>query len=160
KRERPPALANRGPRRKGQCRVSAPTASLLRLLHGLAMQREIETVALYLFGDSQADDHVDDLEDDQRHDGIVEEHDADALELVENLAGIAFDQARGATVLVDREHAGEQRADDAADRVDAEAVQRVVDAVHALEAGDAPVAEHAGGDADDHRADRADEARG
>jgi hypothetical protein len=44
--------------------------------------------------------------------------------------------------------------------MDAETVQRVVNTENALEAGDAPVAEHAGGDADHHRTDRADEARG
>ena len=59
----------------------------------------------------------------------------------------------------DREHAGEQRADDAADAVDAEAVERVVVAEHALQSGHAPVADDAGGDADDQRAGRADKAR-
>ena len=48
------------------------------------------------------------------------------------------------------EDAGQDRAGDAADRMDAEAVQRVVDAVHVLEAGDAPVADHASGNADGH----------
>src|SRR5664280_3314413 len=92
------------------------------------MQREIETVAFHLFGDPQADDHVDDLEKDQRDDGIVDEHDADALELVEHLAGVALDQAGSAAIFVDGKHAGEQRAGDAADRMDAEAVKRIVDA--------------------------------
>ena len=49
---------------------------------------------------------------------------------------------------LDREHAGQQRADDAADAMDAEAVERVVIAEHVLEAGRAPVAADAAGDAD------------
>ena len=66
---------------RGQCRVSAPTASSVHdpeewlavfgqimrrvLLHCLTMQREIETFALDFVGDAQADDRIEDLEDDQ-----------------------------------------------------------------------------------------------
>src|SRR6202044_131253 len=57
------------------------------------------------------------------------------------------------------EHAGQQRADDAADRVHAESVERVVVAEHVLEAGGAPVAANATSDADHQRADRTDKAR-
>src|SRR5215475_6693002 len=38
------------------------------LVHGLAVQLQVEAFALGLVGDAQADDDVDDLEDDQRHD--------------------------------------------------------------------------------------------
>src|ERR1035441_4958014 len=124
------------------------------------MQREIETFAFHLGGDTQADDRVDDLQEDQRDNGVVHYHDDDAFDLVHHLRGVAFDQARGTAVFVDRKHAGEQCADDAADTVYTEAVERVVSAEHALEAGDAPRAEHACSDADHHRADRADVARG
>src|SRR5262244_2155303 len=128
-------------------------------VNGLAVQREIETLALHLIADAQSDEDVDDLEDDQRHDGVVDEDDDDALDLVDHLHRVAFDQAGGAAVLLDREHAGEQRADGAADGVHAEGVERIIVAQHALQAGAAPVAEDAGGDADAQRADRADEAR-
>src|SRR5450830_714425 len=130
------------------------------LLHGLPMQREIETFAFHFGGHAQADNRVEDLEDDQRDDGVVHDNDDDAFDLVDHLRGVAFDQAGGAAVLLDGEHAGEKRADDAADAVHTERIKRVVNAEHALEAGDAPVAEHAGGHADHHGADRADEAGG
>src|SRR5262245_65795238 len=93
-------------------------------VNGLAVQREIETLALHLIADAQSDEDVDDLEDDQRHDGVVDEDDDDALDLVDHLHRVAFDQAGGAAVLLDREHAGEQRADDAADGVHADGVER------------------------------------
>src|SRR6516162_7408590 len=77
-------------------------------MNGLAVQREIETLALHLVAHAQPDEDVDDLEDDQRHDGVVDEDDDDAFDLVDHLHGVAFDQARRAAVLLDREHAGEQ----------------------------------------------------
>src|SRR5262249_61337748 len=117
-------------------------------LNGLAVQREIETLAPHLIADAQSDEDVDNLEDDQRHDGVVDEDDDDAFDLVDHLHGVAFDQAGCAAVLLDREHAGEQRADGAAAGGHAEGVERVIVAQHALQAGAAPVAEHAGGDAD------------
>src|SRR5215468_3787525 len=127
-------------------------------VNGLAVQREIETLTLHLIADAQSDEDVDDLEDDQRHDGVVDEDDDDALDLIDHLHGVAFDQARRAAVLLDREHAGEQRTDGAADGVHAEGVERVIVAQHVLQAGAAPVAENAGGDADAERPQRADEA--
>src|SRR5260370_40053203 len=51
-------------------------------VNGLAVQREIETLALYLIADAQSDEDVDGLENDQRHDGVVDEDDHDALDLV------------------------------------------------------------------------------
>src|SRR5512132_643546 len=113
-------------------------------MDGLAMQREIETLALHLIADAQADEDVDDFEDDQRHDGVVDEHDDDAIDLVEELSRIALEQAGGAAVLLDREHAGEQRADNAPDGMDAKGVERVIVAQHVFQAGAAPVAENAG----------------
>ena len=127
------------------------------LLHHLAVQGEIETVALDFVGDPQADRHVDDLQDDQRDDRVIDDDRADADQLIDDLARVAFDQAGVAAVLVDREHAGQDRADDAADAVDAEAVERVVIAERVLEARSRRVAADAAGDADHHRADRADD---
>ena len=77
-----------------------------------------------------------------------------------HLAGIALDQAGGAAVLLIANTPVRIAPIDAADAVDAEAVERVVIAEGVLEAGRAPVADDAAGDADRHRADRADEARG
>src|SRR5205823_4798358 len=61
------------------------------LLHRLAMQGEIETFALHVLGDAQPDDRIENLEDDQRDDSIVDEHDGDAFDLVDHLAGVAFE---------------------------------------------------------------------
>src|SRR4029079_13578714 len=127
------------------------------LVYGLAVEREIETLALDLVGDAQPDEDVDDLENDQRHDGVVAEHDEDAVELVEHLHRIAIEQAGLAAICLDRKHAGEQRAHDAANSVHAEGVERVVVAQHVLQAGAAPVADDASGSADADRADRTDE---
>jgi len=108
---------SRGPQRKGQCRVSAPTASVL--LDSLAVQRKIETFAFHLVGDTHANDRVNDLENDQRDDGVVGDNDHDAFDLIDHLARVAFDKAGGAAILGDCKYAGEQRADHAADRVNA-----------------------------------------
>src|SRR5215471_13771464 len=48
-------------------------------MNGLPVQREIETLALHLVAHAQPDEDVDDLEDDQRHDGVVDEDDDDAF---------------------------------------------------------------------------------
>ncbi len=56
---------------------------------------------------------------------------------------IALDRARGAAVFLDGEDAGQERAGDAAHRVDAEGVERVVIAEGVLQAGGAPVADDA-----------------
>ena len=42
-------------------------------MNGLPVQREIETLALHLVAHAPPDEDVDDLEDDQRHDGVVDE---------------------------------------------------------------------------------------
>src|SRR6266516_4812151 len=68
-------------------------------MNGLAVQREIETLALHLVGDPQSDEDVDDLEDDQRHDGVVDEDDDDAFDLVDDLHRVAVDQPARAVVL-------------------------------------------------------------
>src|SRR5215217_2938606 len=99
---------------------SAPGKRCLLALHCFAVQREVEALALDLFFDAQSDDDVDHLEDDQADDRAVDEHDHDALDLVDELSRVAFEQAGGSAILLDREHPGQQRADDAADRMDAE----------------------------------------
>src|SRR5262249_25251649 len=129
------------------------------LLDDFAVQCEVEALALDFVGDAQTDYGVDDLEQDQGDDRVVDEHDHNALDLVDHLCGIAFDQAGRAAVFGDREDAGQQCADGSADAVDAEAVERIVSAQHALQASHAPVAEYARSDANRHRADGAHEAR-
>src|SRR4029077_8730775 len=60
-----------------------------------AVLRKVETLSFLIFGDAQADEFVHDLENDEcTHNG---EHpgNQNADELVEQLAGVAFEQARG-----------------------------------------------------------------
>src|SRR5689334_3621187 len=72
-----------------------------RLLNRLAVQGEIEAFALHLSLHAQADQDVDDLQDDERHHEVVDEHDADADALVDDLRGVALDQAGRAAVRLD-----------------------------------------------------------
>src|SRR5215471_4867161 len=123
------------------------------------MEREIETVALDVFGHPQPDEHVDEPEDNQRHDAVVDEHHADTESLVDDLNCIALKQTSRTAVLLDSKHAGEQRACSTPDRMHAECIQRVIIAEHRLEAGAAPIAYDAGRYADPECAERADKAR-
>src|SRR5579859_1985684 len=77
------------------------------LLDGLAVEGEVEPVALDLDVDPQANHEIHDLEDDERGDHVIEDDDADADQLVDHLAGVALDEARGAAVLADCEDARE-----------------------------------------------------
>ena len=60
---------------------------------------------------------------------------------------------------LDREHAGQQGADDTADAVHTKCIQRIVITHHALESGRTPVADHACNDTDDERAARVERRR-
>src|SRR6202030_637478 len=101
-------------------------------LAGFAMERQIETLELDVLGHAQPDEDIDDLEDDQRHDAVVDEHGADADGLVHDLHCIAFKQASRAAVLLDGKHASEQGAGSSADRMHAEGIERVIGAKHML----------------------------
>src|SRR6266567_6228112 len=148
-------------------RLQSPRAPALhdaaltkRLLYDFSVQREIETVALGILRNAQADEHLDHGEDDQAGDGIIDEDDGDADALIEELTDVSLQDARRSAVLLDREHPGQQRPDDAANRMHAEAIQRIVVAEHALEAGASPVAEDAGGNSDCEGTDGSHETRG
>ncbi len=113
--------------------------SFVKLLNGLAVESEIKTFALDVLTHAQADNHVDDFKDDQGHDHVIDEHGADADELGDDLAGIAFEQAGSAAIRRHREHAGEDGTGRAADRMDAERVERIVIAEEVLEPGELDV---------------------
>jgi hypothetical protein len=57
---------------------------------------------------------------------IIGDDDSDADQLIDDLAGIVFDEARCAAILVDREYASEDGAQGSAAGADAETVERVV----------------------------------
>ena len=115
----------------------------------LAVRADVQAFALVLFGDAQADRHVDDLVGDEGHDRRPHHGDQHALGLDQHLAADGEVVAAGAAQAGRGEHAGQQRAQDAADAVHAEHVERVVRAEHALEAVDTPQAQEAGQQADD-----------
>src|SRR3979490_651347 len=111
-----------------------------RLLYDFSVQCEVETVALRVLCHAQADKHLDHAEDDQAGDGIITEDDADPDALIEELTDVSLQKARRSAVLLDRKYPGQQCADDATNRMHAEATQRIVMAEQALQAGASPVA--------------------
>src|SRR5438876_10131136 len=58
-----------------------PNLRLLGLLHSFAVETDIETFALLFFGDAQADDHVDDLEDHEATDAAIHQRRGDRAKL-------------------------------------------------------------------------------
>src|SRR5712671_2151284 len=95
-------------------------------MYCFSVQREVETFALRVLRHAEADKHLDHEEDDQAGDGIITENDGDPDALVEELTNISLQNARRSAVLLDRENPGQQCADDAANRMHAEAIQRIV----------------------------------
>src|SRR4051812_21380168 len=95
-------------------------SGMRQLMYYFAMQREIETVALRVPRHAEADKHLDHEEDDQAGDGIIYEHGGAPDALIEELTNISSQNARRSAVLLDCEHSGQQRPDDAANRMHAE----------------------------------------
>src|SRR5262245_42992339 len=62
------------------------TVSRPRLLDVFAVERDIQTLALLLFGDAQPDGQIDYLEDDETHDEAVDEGRADTPALGQHAA--------------------------------------------------------------------------
>ena len=132
------------------------------------MGRDVQPFALVFFRDTQADGQVADLVRDERDDAGPEDRDADGLGLdpqlgdVARVLGLARDPVGHdvrAPEIRRYEYAGQRRTQDAADRVHAEDVQRVVHADHLLQAVHTPQADDAGQKADDECARDADVAR-
>src|SRR5882762_435028 len=130
-----------------------------RLLYDFSVQCEVETVALGVLCHAQADKHLEHAEDDQAGDGIIDEDDGDPDALIEELTDISLQYARRSAVLLDRKYPGQQRPDDTANRMHAEAIQRVVIAEHVLQAGASPVAGDARGNPDRKSANGSHETR-
>src|SRR5258706_7789008 len=117
-------------------------------MYCFSVQREVETFAVRVLRHAEADKHLDHEEDDQAGDGIITEDDGDPDALVEELTNVSLQNARRSAVLLDREYPSQQRPDDAANRMHAEAIQRIVIAEYALQAGASPVAEDARANSD------------
>src|SRR6202165_1554233 len=118
------------------------------LLYCFSVQREVEAVALGVLRHAEADKHLDDEEDDQTGDGVISEDDGDPDELIEALTNVSLQHTPRSSVLLDCKHPGQQRPDDAANRMHAEAIQRIVIAEHALQTRASPVAEDARANSD------------
>src|SRR5258705_1412544 len=104
---------------------------------------DVEALAFYLNRGTQADDDIDDLVEDRRTDARPYQRRADAPGLrdhlrrevvVGDLAGGVIHDARATEGRIHQD-AGAERADDAADAVDAEHVERVVVAERVLDHG-------------------------
>src|SRR5258708_402444 len=92
------------------------------------MQGNIQAFALLLLGDAEPNGHIDDLQNDETRRESINDGHGNAFQLNEHGAVQTADLLAG-------EYAGEQRADNAADSVHAERVQRVVVAQGVLEGG-------------------------
>src|SRR5262245_22214832 len=83
-----PWFGARAPRRQGRCRVSALTVWLVCRLHrvgALAVVGEVETFALLLDRDSQTDQDVHHLVDDEGADAAPDQRQQHALDLGQHL---------------------------------------------------------------------------
>ena len=95
--------ADRGGRLKPRWRRARQCCEVL--LDGLAVQLQIEAVALDLDADPQADREVDHLEQHERHQPAPDDRGQHAKDLGQDLAGIAFEEPGRAADRLDGEHA-------------------------------------------------------
>src|ERR1700721_2113538 len=123
--------------------------SPIRLLDALPMQGDVQTLALLLLADAQPDGLFDDYQDHVTRDESVDDRRRHTLQLCEHRTVHSAD-------FLAHEHAREQRADDAADAVHAESVQRIVVAQHLLERSCRNETQDSRGDPDDHSRGRPD----
>ena len=100
------------------------------------MLRYVKTDGFFRFADAQTDDDINDFQNHECADNRQSDADADADELIDDLSRISFDQTDGQNISaftfenrVDRarrKNSGHNRAENSADAVNAENVQRVV----------------------------------
>src|SRR6202142_2212621 len=114
------------------------------LLHSFPVKGDIQALALLFLGDAQADRHVDDFQDDEAHHEAVDQRGSNAPELSDYRSICAADFLAG-------EDARQQRADDAANAVHAESVERVVITERVFQGSGSEETQHAGSNTDDHR---------
>jgi len=144
----------------------AESRSGIEIVPFLAVLRKIEAGHLVLGSETETDDFVDDKEQNQRADDGESPRNADADKLIEDLAPMAVDAARGDALAVNGiddtggEYAGEEGAESASRAVNAEGVEGIVVAEAGLNLEDHEGADEAGGKADENRGHRLDEAGG
>src|SRR5258705_1632282 len=134
----------------------------LHVVGALGVLGDVETFPLHLNGGAQADDDIDDLVEDRRTDARPHQRGADAPGLrdhlrrevvVGDLAGGVIHDARATEGRIHQD-AGAERADDAADAVDAEHVEGVVVAERVLDHGAEEQADHTDHEAEHDRSHR------
>jgi len=121
----------------------------------------VESLGLLLLGHAHADERIHQSYDHPCQDRRPDQRHGDAEELHRDLARHRL--ALGVTDAAERsstENAGERRADDAADAVHREDIERIVDREHALHVVGGNETDDTGDQADDDCAHRPDEARG
>src|SRR5712691_11684615 len=114
-----------------------------------AVQAEVETLPLRFVGDAQADRDVNDLEDNVAADATDKQRSQHTIDLDHQVRIDAAD-------ILDVEHSGQDRADDPADAVHTERIQRVVVAEHLFHRRRGQETEYACRDTDDESARNAD----
>src|SRR6185437_2428274 len=134
--------------------------SISPLLQGLTMLRDIEAFHLLLLGDPERHEDTDQLEQGVGHAGRPDQGHGDAVELDQNLLGMALEQSGGSADRGGGKHAAEESAGQAADAVDAEYVERVVISEAVLQPGAGPIADAARNGADDDAVPGRDKAGG
>src|SRR5262245_59828269 len=130
------------------------------LRHHLAMQVDIEAFDLDRLAHPHPRQEIDDDENDEGGHSRPGEGHGNAFDLRPDLADIAFESALGAADRLDREYAGQDGADDAADAVHPEHVKRVVVTEGALDRGRGKEATDSRRRADAPRADQTSTAQG
>src|SRR5207237_8581830 len=101
----------------------------LGLVRGFAVLRRVETEDFLALGDAQSDEDVDELQDHERHHGRVDDRRGHRDRLDAELSWVAVREPvlSAAVDRYGREDAGRERAPGAANAVDAEDVERIVD---------------------------------
>src|SRR5438132_8538784 len=117
------------------------------------MQRYVEPLPFLVLGDPQSNGHIDDFEDEVADNKAVDQGGEHAFELRDDTSGLSAIERRAG------ENTREQCTDDAADTVHAEGIERVVVTERLLQRGRGEEADDPGGDADEDRRRRHDEAR-
>src|SRR5579872_1185320 len=107
----------------------------MRLRDAFAVERDVESLALFIGADAKTDRDVDELENDEAHDKAPHQGCDHSAQLQEYAA------VRPADLLADQ-GSGEEGADDSAHAVHAEGVERIIVAERLLERRRGEITEH------------------
>ena len=136
----------------------------LSIVHGLAMEIDVEAFGFDFRRNAQSNDEIDDLENDKGADGAIGEDGRHVVKLDQHLMGVAVDQPAairraGGIDRFARENAREHRTQSPTDTMHAPAIERVVIADPFFHPDRGEITHSAGREADPQSALRVDEAR-